>query len=256
MSLQTRSYWKNNVMTFYDEGELAAHRSGLWAGCPILAIMCDPGVGDIFMDDFFYFTEADIWTTTEDADKTGTDIITDAKNGWYKNFCDGNDNDESYCITTGESWKLVSGDPLWFEARIKLTEANTDDANWIVGLTENPGANSLLDNGGGPAANYDGIVFFKVDGTMKIQFETSKAAAQTTNATLATFTSGTAYRLGFYYDGGTTVTPYVDGVAGTAHSLTLSGLGEMNAFFGVKAGGANEEAIEVDYIKIVQVGRV
>jgi hypothetical protein len=29
--------------------------------------------------------------------------------------------------------------------------------------------------------------------------------------------------------------------------------GECNACFGVKAGGANEEAIEIDYIKIVQL---
>lgn len=256
MGLQTRSYWKNGVMTYFDESEQAAHRVGVWAGCPILSILCDPGLGRIFMDDFDEFTEDDAWNTiAEDADKTGTDGVQDSNNGWYKNYCDGDDNDESYVEHTGETWKLTTGDPMWFEARVKLTEADTNKANWIIGLMENPGANSLQDDGAGPPADYDGIVFFKVDGTMNVQFETSTATSQTTTAALGTFASATAYRVGFYYDGATSVTPYLNGVAGTAHTISLTGHGEMNIMFGVKAGSANEEAIEVDYIKAVQIGR-
>jgi hypothetical protein len=250
---QTRTYWKENVLNYYDDQLNQSFKSGPWATCPILAINADPSLGHIFFDDFHYFTEADRWTTTEDEGKTGTDGVQDAVGGWYKNFCDADDNDESYCIAEGEFFKLVANKPLWFEAKVQLTEANTDEANWIVGLIENPGADTLLDNGGGPSASYDGFCFFKVDGTMKVQFESSTAATQVTNATLADFTSGTAVRVGAYFDGGTTITPYVDGVAGTAHTLNLTGQGELAPVFGVKAGGTNEEAIEIDYIKVVQV---
>jgi len=48
----------------------------------------------------------------------------------------------------------------------------------------------------------------------------------------------------------------VDGVIGTAHTITLAGLEEMHAIVGVKAGMAgdnNEEQIDIDYMKIVQV---
>jgi len=248
------AYWKNNVLNFYDKINGATFKDGPWAHCPILAILADPSLGTIFLDDFFMFgATGDLWTIVEDAGAGGTDGVQDAAGGWYKHFCDGDDNDEAYLATEGESWKLETNKPLWFEAKIKLTEANTDDANWIVGLIEGGGAaNTLQDDGAGPLANYDGACFFKVDGTMKVQFETSIAAAQVTNATLADFTSGTAVRLGFHWDGVGTVTPYVDGVAGTAHTMAATG-GELNACFGVKAGGGNEEAIEIDYIKVVQL---
>tara|TARA_Y100000310_G_scaffold250194_1_gene256368 strand:- start:367 stop:1044 length:678 start_codon:yes stop_codon:yes gene_type:complete len=209
-----------------------------------------------FEDDFYRLTvDADFWTLTEDAGKTGTDVINDEDGGWFKNFCDGDDNDESYRISHGQSWKFQTDKLLYLETSIQLTEAATDDANWIVGLSDSAGANMLLDDGAGPAASYDGAVFFKVDGTLQVQFETSNAGTQVTTATgLTAFVSGTTYKLAFLYDykDGTTasVTPFIDGVAGTAHSLTISGLEEMNLFFGVKAGGANEEAIEIDYIRV------
>lgn len=250
--MQTASFWKNNVLNFFDKDKHAAFQTDLWANCPILAIMADPSLGTILFDDFFMFgVTGDLWTVVEDAGASGTDAVQDAANGWYKHFCDGDDNDEAYLASEGESWKLAANKPLWFECQLKLTEANTDDANWVVGLIEGGGAaDTLADNGGGPPADYDGACFFKVDGTMTIQFETSVATAQTTNASLATFVSGTTYRLGFYWDGVSSVTPYVNGTAGSAHTIATTG-GECNACFGVKAGGANEEAIEIDYIRVV-----
>lgn len=250
--MTTRGHRHGGIMNFHEEQ--STFKTGPWASCPILGILTDPSYGTIFMDDFFmYGATGDMWTLVEDAGKAGTDAVLDDAAGWYQHYCDGDDNDESYLASEGESWKLASGKPLWFEAKVRLTEANTDDANWIVGLIEGGGAaNTLLDNGGGPPANYDGVCFFKVDGTMYIQFETSIAATQVTNATFNAFVSGTAYRLGFHWDGVSTVTPYVNGVAGTAHTMATTG-GECNACFGVKAGGANEEAIEIDYIKIVQL---
>lgn len=250
----TGFYRKNRVFNIFDKVNGTTFRDGPWAHCPILPIMTDPSLGTIFFDDFFMFgATGDRWVIVEDAGAGGADAVQDAAGGWYKHFCDGDDNDEAYLATEGESWKLEADKPLWFEAKIKLTEANTDDANWIVGLVEGGGAaNSLQDNGAGPPADYDGACFFKVDGTMTVQFETSIATAQVTNAALATFVSGTELRLAFYWDGVSAVTPYVNGVAGTAHAMAATGA-EANACFGVKAGGGNEEAIEIDYIKVVQM---
>ena len=139
------------------------------------------------------------------------------------------------------------------EARLKVDEANTDDANVIVGLSDAAGADMLLDNGAGPAASYDGAVFFKVDGTLAWQFETSNAGDQVTNAAVGTYTDDTFAKVGFYFDGATTITPYFNGTAGTAHTISCTGLQEMHLFFGVKTGSTNEEAIEIDYIKCVQL---
>ena len=210
-----------------------------------------------FFDDFFaYDATATVgnWAVVEDAGATAPDAITDAEGGVLRVGCDGDDNDECYVSSIAESWLFTTTKNLWFEARVSLTEAATDDANWIIGLSDTVGADSLLDDGAGPMASYDGAVFYKIDGTMQIGFETSNAGTQVTNGNVNAFVSGTWYRLSFSYDfndGVTaTITPYVDGVAGTAHELTIAGMAEMHVVAGVKAGGANEEAFLVDYIHV------
>jgi len=47
------------------------------------------------------------------------------------------------------------------------------------------------------------------------------------------------------------VTPVIDGVTYTAHDLTISGLEEMHILLGVKTPGTSEEALLVDYVRIV-----
>ena len=116
----------------------------------------------------------------------------------------------------------------------------------------------LLDNAGGPAASYDGVVFFKVDGGTVWQFETSNAGTQKIDTDIGAFDDDTFQRLGFYFDpnDGTTakVQPYLNGAkAGTPLDLTISGLEEMGILMGVKSGGANVETLNVDYIKCVQL---
>lgn len=210
-----------------------------------------------YFDDFFeYDTTATVgnWAVVEDAGATGGDVLTDAAGGVLSIGCDGDDNDECYVSSIAEIFKFQTDKKVTFETRIKLTEANTDDANFIIGLSDTVGANSLLDDGAGPMASYDGAVFFKVDGGTAIQFESSNAATQVTNATLATWASATWFTLKFVYDPGDgttgTITPYVNGVVGTAHSITIAGLAEMHILMGVKAGGANEEALLVDYVRV------
>jgi len=209
-----------------------------------------------YFDDMFTYDTTFDWAVVEDAGATGGDKITDAVGGVVQIGCDGDDNDECYVSSKAEVFKFQTNKRLFFEARVKLTEANTDDANIIIGLSDTAAADSLVDDGAGPMASYDGAVFFKVDGGTVWQFETSNAASQETLTNAGAFTSGSWHTLGFLYDynDGVTasVTPYVDGVAGTAQDLTISGLEEMHILLGVKAGGANEEALLVDYVHVVE----
>ncbi len=213
-----------------------------------------------FFDDFFqYDPTATVgkWVAVEDAGATGGDKVIDGAGGLLSAGCDGDDEDEVYISSIVEFLKFAANKMMFFETSVELTEANTNEANWIIGLSDTVGADSLVDAGAGPMASYDGAVFFKVDGTMKIQFENSNAGTQVTNATLADFVSGTRYKLGFLFDpnDGVTgkITPFVDGVAGTVQDITLAGLEEMHILIGTKAGGTNEEALVVDYVHCVQV---
>lgn len=258
VSLRTRGYTRNGNAYFRDNIYSGTRGASLWETAPILPALSDPGFYHYFRDDF---DELNVVATTgryvvvKDGAVAGS--VLDRAGGWAQIITDVNDNDEFYLASIGEAWLFAAGKPLWFEAKVELTEAATNASNIIVGVTDANGANALLDNGGGPAASYSGAVWFKVDGSLAWQFETSNAGTQVTNATAGTMVSGTAYRLGFIFDpgDGTTgnVTPYLDGVAGTAHNITLASLTEMNLLIGVKTGGARAETLKCDYMQALQV---
>ncbi len=259
MASKTGSYWKNFVMNFYDNKGHPAFRYGLWANCPIQAIKCDPSLAHVFFDEFFTYVDGSpfIVSVYPGGAPVGTSGITAGIGGWFHLYSDGDDKDESYAVTTGESWLFVKDKPLWFECSLKLSEASTSKAGYIIGLSDAAGENMLTDDAGGPAGTYDGAVFYKYDGTMNIYFETSNGGTQATSTTMkTTCVSGTEYRLGFYYNGAATtgvIIPYINGVAKTAQNITNSGLEEMELFFGVKAGTSAEEHLEVNWIKCVQL---
>ena len=259
MASKLGSYWKNFVMNFYDHKGHPAFRYGLWANCPIQAIKCDPSLAHVFFDEFFTYVDGSpfIVSVYPGGAPVGTSGITAGIGGWFHLYSGGDDKDESYAVTTGESWLFVKDKPLWFECSLKLTEASTSKAGYIIGLSDAAGENMLTDDAGGPAGTYDGAVFYKYDGTMNIYFETSNGGTQATSTTMkTTCVSGTEYRLGFYYNGAATtgvIIPYINGVAKTAQNITNSGLEEMELFFGVKAGTSAEEHLEVNWIKCVQL---
>ncbi len=207
-----------------------------------------------FQDDFFWFDDGDDWVDT--VSDGGTVEVIDGAGGILSIASTGNDNDESYVSLKTEAFIFGTTKRVYFQARIKLTEANTPDANFIIGLSDTVAAESLLDGGGGPMASYDGAVIFKLDGALQFQFETSNAGTQVTNATVVAFVSATWYTVGFLYDFGDgttgTVTPYIDGVAYAAHNITIAGLQEMHVIMGVKAGGGNAETLLVDYVHVQQ----
>lgn len=240
------------------------------AGDEIAVLVWSPrGGNDIFapestvaeyFDDFYqYDATATVgnWVVTEDAGATAPDALDPAlPNGVLNVGCDGDDEDECYVASIVPVTKFTTTKKVYFETKIKLTEANTDDANWCAGLCSVYAANTMVDAGAGMVTTFDGAVFYKVDGTLKIYFMVSNGATQGTPLDCGTFTSATWYTLGFLYDynDGVTanVTPYVDGVAKTTQELTIAGLDALlYVLLGVKAGGGNEEGLKVDYVKVL-----
>ena len=208
-----------------------------------------------YFDDFtVYDATANVGGYAEVSD-SGTIVTADGAGGVLNIPTGETDENESYVSSMRELFKFGTTKMLYFEARVKLAEANTDDANIIVGLSDTVAADSMQDAAAGPMASYDGALFFKVDGGTVWQFETSNAGTQKTLASAGAFTDETWTKLGFLYDynDGVTanVTPYVDGVAGTTQTLTISGLEEMHILLGAKAGGANVETLAVDYVHVV-----
>ena len=225
-----------------------------------------------FFEDFFEFVTADMWTDTS-TDATATVTVSDGVKGIAAVFTDATDNNEAYLHQTKETFKFANNKPLVFEALVQYAEANTDDANVMIGLKDAWAADSLLDNGGGPAASYTGAVFFKVDGSTTWQVETSIAGTQTTtNLTAANSLDKVAHTAG-----GTTGGPNADGyhkfriefrpysstnadvlfyindVHVARHDFIYTSATDMEAGVGAKAGDTNAETVNVDYIACYQV---
>ena len=207
-----------------------------------------------FFDDFWTFNDDDNWVDT--VSDGGTVDSTDANGGVLSIATGATDNNESYVSSEHEILTFQTNKRLTLEARVKLTEANTDDANIIIGLSDTVAANSLVDDGAGPMASYDGAIFFKVDGGTVWQAETSNAGTQDTDTSAGAFTSGSWHTLQIVYDYNDGVTAevkfYVDGTLGATLDLTISGLAEMHVLLGAKAGAGNAETLLVDYIQVKQ----
>lgn len=242
-----------------------ATQPDLWKLAPSLNDN-DPSRFFLFFDDFLNpasSTASDYHAYDSNDDSgTGTNAFQDAAGGIYNVVTAAADNDYHAMSTVAENWLFAEGKELWFEARFKLNEANTDESTWWFGLTDTLTTGGMQANAAGPLASYDGALIWKTPETaLTVNFETSNAATQNTLSAFATSISDTWQRVGFYFDGvatTSTITPYFhdgdDWTVGTAQDITLSGLQEMHAVFGVKAGpSGGAETLEIDYLKILQL---
>jgi len=221
-------------------------------GAPIAG---KPELYTSFFDDFnknFASGAGDGWDTFG-----GSATRADEKGGAVMLNTLATDNDEEYLADEFATSIFNTTSKLWFEARVRLTEANTDDANIILGLSDFGAADGLLqDDGAGPAASYDGAVFYKVDGGTDWNFQVSNAAVQGTSLNMVARNDGEYEILGFRYDpqDGVTgrITPFINGTAYPSRTITIAGLDLMHIVFGVMAGDANVEELYVDYVTVIQ----
>lgn len=155
----------------------------------------------------------------------------------------GNDNDGTQMQLKGEPFKLVANKPLYFGAKIKVSEATQSD--FFVGLAITTASQDCL---GGVT---DGIYFRKVDATTTCNFVLEKNSTET--ATAAWTAATTDYvTLEFFYDG-TYVDFYVDGVKGTRPAITnLCQDEELTVSLSFLNGEATADTMRVDWVRVIQ----
>src|SRR5215510_9038552 len=153
LELRTRSFQRaGNVFT--RDNIYSTARGNLWDMAPMAAAMQDPGAFFYFYDDFNTFDATATvgnWAVVKDGSVAQT--MLDAAGGWLNVITDTNDNDEVYVSSIAENWLFAASKPLWFEARIQLTEAATNKANIIVGLSDTVAGDSLVNDGAGPMSS-------------------------------------------------------------------------------------------------------
>jgi hypothetical protein len=213
-----------------------------------------------FYDDFLY-------PNTDESGSEGQWLL-DANNGGVLTMQDAHagvvvltasdttdaDNDESYLITPNEIYKPTVGTfngqiVARLYARLKLTEANTDDANILFGLLGGDTIdveNTIADNGGLTAANTYIAIHKDDGGTVWEGGVHDSAADEDTN--IGAFTTNTWTKVEMVIsdaditDGQLDVNFLIDGVSGGTKQFALASAGEMRLILGVKNGGASVQA--------------
>jgi len=211
-----------------------------------------------FWNDFLEYDDSKAWAAAEDA--AGKDTLGDAAGGILTIAPDTTEENATCVSSIAEVFKAAAGKPIRFKARISGSEAGTDgdENNIAVGLSDVVTVDMLQDAGAGPAATFDGVLIYKVDGASVFAATASNAAVPSDDADIGAFVKDTMYEVEFLIDpnDGTTaaVNAWVDKVLGTATALTLTlaGLEEMHIALFCKVGNddVNAENLKVDYVLV------
>ena len=219
-----------------------------------------------FFDDFMVL-DTTYWTILEADSGAESDIDADGQGGLHTLTTGATDNNEA-AIESAESFLINASRPIMIEARLKYTEANTDDANVAFGLTEAPGPNLILDDSAGFKTTADGAAIYKIDGETTWRTISSNATTQTKTISSNTAGGGSYEVLTIKIEPFSTskalVTYCVDGEqlrSSTASAgqpnisdeVAISGMEELALFVYVKAGSGNSEVVTIDYVGASQL---
>lgn len=217
-------------------------------------------------DDFTWFVTAHQWASTV-ADG-GSIVVSGGGAGASGAIALTNDtaadNDEIYVASANALFTIAAGRNLYAEAKLKFSEANTDDANVAFGFASSVGANLIVDDGAGMRVTGTVIAIYKVDGGTKWKCESRNNANVYTNTSSTTAGGGSYQTLGIeiveLLTTACTVVFKVDGQVlrdettgqPIRHQLLFASADAMQVFVGQKNGSANNELTTVDYIGVVQ----
>jgi len=262
----TQSYWRHENMTFRDKDHSPAMGTSVWELCPQLAAL-DPAVAFQFFEDFLKFALDDTtanpteWKYTSDT-AAGAVTLPASLTGGVANVATGaTDNDETYIqlgLATFEPFVITnaSGKPVWFECRVKALQHA--DESILIGLAEAgcAAANFMADNTGVPA-DKDFVAFrYKADAPTQWDVAWRKAGQAEQEIANVVANADDWHTFGFFFDGASTVTFYVDRVANAtvalASAATFPSGEELSPIIAIKTGAAVARNVQVDYIKVVQ----
>jgi hypothetical protein len=225
----------------------------MWTAAPSVLDPNCAAVAYTLFDDFFSYDQTATvggWTLFEVG--TGTDALSDVDPGGVLLLtCQATTDDACEQVNkTGAAFKLAAGKTLWFEARVRFVGVATT-AEVSLGLV-NAGEDltAVAD-----VIPQDGVSFTMQNGAAAMALTCSKDGTNTgAVAAVHTLVNNTWTRFGLLIDGVTSVTPYIDGVAGTAATATICDDELLTPYFLVRNGDATtQEVLQIDYVKVVQL---
>jgi hypothetical protein len=193
-----------------------------------------------YYEDFDYYVAAN-WTVTE-TQAGATQALTDGDGGLLLITNTAADNDLVALQKVGESYRFASGKELFFEARLKVSDATESDV--VIGLQITDAT---------PLDVSDGVFFIKADGSTSVSLLVEKNGTATTTSSVATLANDTFISLGFYYDGASSIQYFVDGVVkGTSVTTNLPDDEDMTVSIALQNGEAVAKTMTVDYVFVAK----
>lgn len=192
-----------------------------------------------YFEDFDYYAAAD-WTVTE-TQAGATQALTDGDGGLLLLTNTAADNDLVALQKVGESYRFASGKKLFFEARFKVSNATQSDV--VMGLQITDAT---------PLDVSDGVFFLKSDDSTTINLLVEKNNTATTTS-VGTLADDTYIRLGFYYDGNSSIQAFVNGTyVATSATTNLVDDEDLTVSFALQNGNAVARTMTVDYIYVAK----
>ena len=260
---QTRTYWKNYNLNYYDEQLNSGFKAGLWADCPLLAVQADPSIGYALIEDFMDFqaiTSADPctvdgYTTAQAASSNGTIAISSAAQGGVL-LLDSESTTQHHGVTMHKNdtlFKCAADKDLWFEARFKIADT-AGKCQMFVGLSKIDTA--LIASGDLDNTNNDYIgVAMEASAAGSLSFYACKDGTEQSD-TATTLTTGAYVRVGFKVLGTDTIKAYVNDEEVTLSSVTSAVIPTTDALapmFICQSDGTNDPIMHLDFYKVVQL---
>lgn len=226
----------------------------IFSQCPI-TIIKNGGFSEGFGydTDFITFNDESPWVVTNAT--AGTAALDDAKGGVLLLDSASTTSGQGVQMQLGgatgaESFIASADSKIYFEARIKLADIGSTTVQAFLGLSEVD--TTVIASGANSSANHIGFEF--IDDT-DVDLKSEKAGTRSASDSLGTIVDDTYMKLGFIVDGVTKITPYIDGVAGTAITTNIP-IVEMTPTFVCQTSGTTDPIMHVDWVACYQVERI
>lgn len=210
-----------------------------------LPVANDPDYTVFFEDFIRAVDETNDWAIVKDSSAAAAQVA-DALNGEYALTSQATTNDDGASIqTVQESWKLEDGKRLWFEAKVKVSDA--DDMDAFVGMSVN-----FTTNPEAALTAADRVGFQINDGAASILAKTEKNGTETSTDTGADAADATYVKLGFYFDG-YNVHFYVNRFYVATHTANVPDDENLAiALFELSGSNSGTKSMTVDYVMVVK----
>ena len=224
----------------------------LWNQAPLQQVLGGGlGEGFGFVDDFLSYDDASYrWLLTQAS--SGTSAMDPAAKGGVLLLDAGAvTNNQGVQIQAGgaiaaSSFIATANSKIYFETRLKLATIGSTTIQFFGGLSEVD--SSVLASAANTSTNHVGFETFN---SLTLSYVHEKAGTRVSDTSAGTIADGTYIKLGFLIDGLTSITPFVDGIAGTKQTASIP-IVAMTPTIAVHAAGTTRPVGHVDWVACIQ----